>query len=80
MALDRKDIGSSGSLLGELRHRVSKAAAMISMYGERANSVVNSEAELARLQEEMKLIKSEIVSELAHSRGLLKKMQHGGGL
>ncbi len=61
----------------ELNGLVSRASALISMYEKHANSAVRSPAELEHVQREMKAIKSEILSDLMRSRGMLQKLQKG---
>ncbi|MBI2141114.1 hypothetical protein HYU16_01685 [Candidatus Woesearchaeota archaeon] len=67
---DREKL-SAESLNGQL----SKAVAMMELYEKHANSAIRSEAELGHVQREMKIIRDEILSELAHSRKTLQALQ-----
>lgn len=61
--------------LAELSMRVSKAAMLVELYGKHANSEIRDERELEHVQREMKVIKSEILSELMRSKGALQQLQ-----
>lgn len=61
--------------LAELNRHVSKAAMLVELYGKHANSEIRDEGELGHVQREMKVIKSEILSELTHSKGALQQLQ-----
>lgn len=65
--------------LNELRQRVSKAGALISLYEKEANSSARTPADVVHAQREMKVIREEILSELLHTKGLLQKIQKGLG-
>ena len=56
---------------------VSKAGAFVGLYEKYANSYLRSQAELEEAQREMKVIKSDILSELMRARGILQKLQKG---
>ncbi len=60
---------------GELKEHISRASALISLYGKHANSEPKTEPELLGLQQEMRVIKNEILSELASSRRLIQQVQ-----
>ncbi|MBI2550052.1 hypothetical protein HYV83_02625 [Candidatus Woesearchaeota archaeon] len=68
----------SRSLLRELAgvaDGISKTSALAGLYEKYANSDLRSQAELEEAQREMKVIKSEILSELMRARGILQKLQ-----
>ena len=66
---------SSQNLLAELSSHVSKAAMLVELYEKHANSEIRNESELGHVQREMKVIKSEILSELVRSKGALQQLQ-----
>ena len=61
--------------LAELSSHVSKAAMLIELYEKHANSEIKTESDLDHAQREMKVIKGEILSELARSKGALELLQ-----
>ena len=61
--------------LAELNSHVSKAAMLIELYERHANSEIKTDAGLGNVQREMKVIKGEILSELARSKGALERLQ-----
>lgn len=61
--------------LAELNSHVSKAAMLIGLYEKHANSKIKTDADLGHVQREMKIIKGEILSELARSKGALQQLQ-----
>ena len=63
------------SPLAELNSHVSKAALLVELYEKHANSEIRNESELGHVQREMKVIKSEILSELVRSKGALQQLQ-----
>lgn len=63
--------------IGELNSLVSKASALISLYEKQANSGIGGQAELERVQHEMKAIKKEVLSCLTHSKSIIQKFQKG---
>ena len=54
---------------------ISKTSALVGLYEKHANSELRSQAELEEAQREMKIIKSDILSELVRARGILQKLQ-----
>ena len=60
--------------LAELNSHVSKAAMLIELYEKHANSEIKTESELEHVQREMKVIKGEVLSELARSKGALEAL------
>lgn len=56
---------------------ISKTSALVGLYEKYANSEQRSQAELEEAQREMKVIKSDILSELMRARGILRKLQKG---
>lgn len=67
----------SSSMLAELGSHVSKAAMLIELYEKHANSEIRNEGELGHVQQEMKAIKSGILSELMRSKSALQQLQKG---
>ena len=63
------------SPLAELNSHVSKAAMLVGLYEKHANSEIRDEGELGHVQREMKVIKSEILSELVRSKSALQQLQ-----
>lgn len=61
--------------LAELNGSVSKAAMLIELYERHANSEIKTDAELGNVKREMKVIRGEILSELARSKGALERLQ-----
>ena len=61
--------------LAGLNGHVSKAAMLVELYEKHANSEIKTESDLDHVQREMKVIKAEILSELARSKGALQQLQ-----
>ncbi|MBI2581137.1 hypothetical protein HYV85_05025 [Candidatus Woesearchaeota archaeon] len=61
--------------LERLNEQLSKAGVMMELYEKRAGSVIGNRAELEHVQGEMKIIRDEILSALAHSRKSLQALQ-----
>ena len=65
--------------LVELNRHVSKVAMLVELYEKHANSELRDEGELGHVQQEMKVIRNGILSELAHSKSVLQKLQREAG-
>ena len=67
--------GQQSEPLAEMSRHISKAGVLIGLYQKHANMEIRGAAELDHVQREMAVIKSEIISELSHSRSLLQGLQ-----
>ena len=63
------------SPLGEVKGRISKADALVSLFEKRANSRAGSDSELEEVKHELKAIKGQVLSELLAARSLLQRME-----
>ncbi|MBI2145059.1 hypothetical protein HYU18_01925 [Candidatus Woesearchaeota archaeon] len=63
--------------LDELREAVAKADTLVGLYEKRANSAFRGNAELEAARHEMRVMKQELLSELARAKALLQKAQLG---